>query len=123
MGENLSVSVSGAVPTPQWIDVVDLEEHVSSDSALMEAFVVDRRKRLEPDELVWMIHEELLKRIGAGRTFTIAVAPVKGGWVVHQPTGGRPIFPEVQAALDEVVADLQKRYRLKRTRVSRDADE
>lgn len=84
--------------------------------------MVDRRKRLEPDELVWMIHEELLKRVGHGRTFAIAVAPVKGGWVVRQPAGGRPMFPEVQAALDEVVADLQENYRLKRTLVKRDPE-
>lgn len=86
--------------------------------------MVDRRKRLEADDLVWMIHQELLKRIGKGRSFTIAVAPQKGGgWVVRQPAGGRSVFPEVQAAIEDVEREFQALYRLKRSAAKLDDEE
>lgn len=77
--------------------------------------MVDRRKRLEPDELVWLIHQEVVKRAGGNKHFAIAVAPIKGGWVIRQPNGGRPLLPEVEAAIVKVEEEFQRLYRLKRT--------
>lgn len=77
--------------------------------------MVDRRKALNSDELVWKIHEEVVKRAGHNKHFAIAVAPVKGGWVLRQPAGGRHLLPEVVAAIAEVEQELQQLYRLKRT--------
>ena len=78
--------------------------------------MVDRRKALEPDELLWKIHEEVVKRAGSNKHFAIAVVPEKRvGWVLQQSAGGRLLLPEVEAAIADVEREFQKIYRLKGT--------
>ena len=70
-----------------------------------------RRKIVEVDELIWLIHEELLARIGKGKTFSFAISSDnRNGWTVCTPVGGRKFHPAVRIALREIERDFQVIY-------------
>ena len=76
--------------------------------------MIDRRKPLAPDDLVWKIHEEVVKRAGHNKHFALAIVPQKRvDWSLRQPAGGRPLLPEVAKAITEVEREFQELYRLK----------
>ena len=69
------------------------------------------RKRIQVDQLVWLIHEEVLARVGSGKQFSLAVGPDKQfGWTVRVPAGGRPFHPDVITAIHDVEREFQSRY-------------
>ena len=69
------------------------------------------RKRIQVDQLVWLIHEEVLARVGSGKQFSIAVGPDKEfGWAVRIPAGGRPFHPDVMTAIHDVEREFQSRF-------------
>lgn len=70
-----------------------------------------RRKRVQVDELIWLIHKEVLTRVGSGRQFSFSVGRESGAaWAVRLPAGGRPLHPAVAQALKDVEREFQQKY-------------
>lgn len=73
------------------------------------------RKRVQVDDLIWMIHQEVLRRVGKDKQFSIAIAPEKGhGWAICKPAGGRPFHDDVLKAIREVEREFRSRYSIPR---------
>lgn len=69
------------------------------------------RKLIEIDDLIWMVHKEILARVGKGKQFSVAVGHEKGnGWSIRLPAGGRPLHPDVLIALRDVEREFQLKY-------------
>lgn len=69
------------------------------------------RKRVQVDDLIWMFHQEVFRRVGKGKQFAIAIGPGKlHGWSVRLPVGSRPFQDDVLSAIGDVERELQARY-------------
>lgn len=74
-------------------------------------FEMARRKRVQVDELIWLIHKEVLARVGSSRQLSFSVGRENGStWAVRLPTGGRPLHPTVARALKDVEHEFQQKY-------------
>lgn len=70
-----------------------------------------RRKRVSVDELIWLIHEAVVARVGPTRQLAFSVGREIGpGWAIRLPAGGRPLHPNVAQALKEVEREFQTKY-------------
>ena len=71
--------------------------------------------KVEVDELIWLIHQEVLARVGKGKTFSFAISPDKiNGWAVCTPVSGRRHHTVVRKALAEVERQFQAKYSIPR---------
>lgn len=76
------------------------------------------RKRIEIDDLIWLIHKEVLARVGKGKQFSVAVGHEKGhSWSIRLPAGGRPLHPDVLKALRDVEREFQLAYAIPKAKL------
>ncbi len=69
------------------------------------------KQKVEIDELTWLIHQEVIARVGKGKTVSFAIAPDKErGWVVRTSLFGRRHHAAVKNALADVEREFQARY-------------
>jgi hypothetical protein len=67
--------------------------------------------KVEVDELIWLIHQEVLARVGKGKTFSFSISPDKiNGWEVRTPVAGRRHHTVVTQALADVEREFQAKY-------------
>ncbi|MES2028367.1 MAG: hypothetical protein V4477_04245 [Pseudomonadota bacterium] len=79
------------------------------------ATMTRNKKRVDVDELIWLIHQELLARVGKGKSFSFSISPDKEhGWAVRTRVGGRRLHPIVQTALSEIELEFQEKYSIPR---------